>query len=160
MGLWLNSLGEWQLAIYQNIETESNHHSKQIVKWITYVKTFSIIILHQKDICFYKTIHSYKRCVKMHFIHLVGVQQIMISDKGEGTAFLSCHRQYWTPLGRNKGKIISFTFTGDEFTRSPAVAPRLSSRNIRNVFPSLSQSAPIELMFCGVWDKCTIIMWM
>ena len=25
MGLWLNSLSGWQLAIYQNIETESNH---------------------------------------------------------------------------------------------------------------------------------------
>ena len=64
------------------------------------------------------------------------------------------------PSGRNKGKIISFTFTGDEFTRSPPVVPRLPSRNVRNVFLSLSQSAPIELMFGAVWDKCTIIMWM
>ena len=54
------------------------------------------------------------------------------------------------PSGRNKEKIISFTFTGDEFTRSHPVAPRLPSRNVRNVFPSLSQSAPIELMYCGV----------
>ena len=52
--------------------------------------------------------------------------------------------------GRNKGKIISFTFTGDEFTRSPPVAPRLPSSNLRNVFPRLSQTAPIELMFGGV----------
>ena len=64
------------------------------------------------------------------------------------------------PSGRNKGKIISFTFTGDEFTRSPPVAPRLPSSNLRNVFPRLSQTAPIELMFGGVLDKCIIIMWM
>ena len=54
------------------------------------------------------------------------------------------------PSGGNKGKIISFTFTGDEFTQSPLVAPRLPSRNVRNVFPSLLQNAPIELMFGGV----------
>ena len=54
------------------------------------------------------------------------------------------------PSGRNKGKIISFTFTGDEFTRSPPVAPRLPSSNVRNVFPRLLQTARIELMFGGV----------
>ena len=64
------------------------------------------------------------------------------------------------PSGRNNGKIISSPFTGDEFTRSPPVAPRLPRSNVRNVFPRLSQTAPIELMFGGVWDKCTIIMWM
>ena len=66
------------------------------------------------------------------------------------TGFLSCIGNIVFPSGRNKGKIISFTFTGDEFTRSLPVAPRLPSRNVRNVFPSLLQSAPIELMFCGV----------
>ena len=55
------------------------------------------------------------------------------------------------PLGRKKGKIISFTFTGDKFKQSPPVAPRLpSSYNDRNVFRRLSQTAPIELMFGGV----------
>ena len=37
------------------------------------------------------------------------------------------------PSGRNKGKIVSFTFTVDEFTRSPPIAPRLLTSNIRNV---------------------------
>ena len=54
------------------------------------------------------------------------------------------------PLGRNIGKIISFTFFGDEFNLSPPVAPRLLTSNDRNVFLRLSQAAPIELMFGGV----------
>ena len=48
---------------------------------------------------------------------------------------------------RNKGKIISFTFTGDEFTQSPP-----ATSNVKNVFPRQLQTAPIELIFCGVWD--------
>ena len=55
------------------------------------------------------------------------------------------------PSGRNKGKIISFTITRDEFNRSPPVGSRLSTSNNRNVFPRLSQTAPIELMFGRVW---------
>ena len=55
------------------------------------------------------------------------------------------------PLGENKGKNLSFTFTGDEFNQSPPVAPRLSTNNDRNVLLRLSQTAPIELMFGGVW---------
>ena len=54
------------------------------------------------------------------------------------------------PSGGSKGKIISFTFTGDKFNRSPPVAQRLSTSNDRNVLVRLSQTAPIELMFCGV----------
>ena len=54
------------------------------------------------------------------------------------------------PSGRNKGKLISFTFTGDDFNRRPPVAPRLLTSNDKNVFPRLSQTAPIELMFDGV----------
>ena len=76
------------------------------------------------------------------------------------TGFLSCHRQYCCPLRQEQRKDYNFTFTGDEFTRSPPVATRLSTSNSRNVFPSLSQTAPIELMFGRVWHKCIIIMWM
>ena len=47
------------------------------------------------------------------------------------------------PLRRTKGKIISSPFTGDEFTRSLPVAPRLPTSDVRNVFP-------IELIFGGV----------
>ena len=50
------------------------------------------------------------------------------------------------PSGMNKGMIITFTFTGDEFTRSLPVAPSY----IRIVFSRLSKTAPIELMFGGV----------
>ena len=63
-------------------------------------------------------------------------------------------------LGRNKEKIISFTFTGDEFTRSLPVAPRLSPSNNRNVFLRLLQTALIELTSGGVWYKFIIIVWM
>ena len=54
------------------------------------------------------------------------------------------------PLSRNKEKLITPPFTEDEFTRSPPVALRLPSSDIRNVFPSLSQTSPIELIFVGV----------
>ena len=50
--------------------------------------------------------------------------------------------------------------TRDEFNGSPPVAPRLLTSNNRNVFPRLSQTAPIELMFGRVWYKFIIIMWM
>ena len=54
------------------------------------------------------------------------------------------------PLGRNKGNILSSSFTGDEFTPSPPVAPRLPTNNVRNAFSRLSQTAPIEIIFGGV----------
>ena len=62
------------------------------------------------------------------------------------------------PSGRNKEKIISFTFTGDKFTRSSPVEPRLWTNNLKNVFRRLWQTAPIELMFGKVGDECIIGM--
>ena len=73
---------------------------------------------------------------------------LIINRPGAQTA-LAVNGNIAFPSGGNKGKIISFTFTGDEFTRSPPVAPRLSTSNDRNVSPRLSQTAPIELMFGG-----------
>ena len=37
------------------------------------------------------------------------------------------------PSGRNKGKIVSYPFIGDKFTRSLPVAPRLPTSNVWNI---------------------------
>ena len=49
-------------------------------------------------------------------------------------------------LSKNKGKIINSPFTGDEFTQ----AQKLPTSDVRDVFPKLSQTALIELIFGGV----------
>ena len=54
------------------------------------------------------------------------------------------------PSSRNKGKFISPPFTEDEFTRSPPVALSLPTSDVSYVFPRLSQTSPIELIFGGV----------
>ena len=51
---------------------------------------------------------------------------------------------------RNKGKFISPPFTEDEFTRGPPVALSLPTSDVSYVFPRLSQTSPIELIFGGV----------
>ena len=75
------------------------------------------------------------------------------------TGFLSCHRQYCIPLGQEQRKDYKLYLHWGRVHPESASGPRLPSRNVSNVFPSLSQSAPIELMVGGFWDKCTIIMW-
>ena len=94
----------------------------------------------------------------------VGLGIINLLGRGE-TACVLCSLAAWQvlaqaalgvlgniafPSSRNKEKLITPPFTEDEFTRSPPVALRLPSSDIRNVFPSLLQTSPIELIFIGV----------
>ena len=76
-----------------------------------------------------------------------------VCDSLGKTSVTSLVGNYWATGGLRvnsspvKGKFISSPFTRDEFTRSPPVAPRLLTSDVRNDFLRLLQTAPFELIF-------------